>query len=114
MIRLYHYTNAKVKTISPKYFGNNYFTARDKNISSMARSFFYTEPKPEALLSNCRYCYTATIPEKKLYNLITDTKNLLTDRSITEALNEVKRRRYRGIRYNNIVCLFYSIKVKAV
>ena len=115
MIKLYHYTNtAKLKKISPKYFGNNYYTKNDVNACKVKRSFFYSTNKVESLLKTARYCYTVNVNEKRLYDIQLDKKSLYNG-NLTTFLTSIKKCRYIGIKYSynnyNIVSLFYSVTV---
>ena len=50
MIRLYHYSQADFKDkIKVKFYGLNYYTTNDKNLTDIKRAFYYTKPEPEAL-----------------------------------------------------------------
>jgi hypothetical protein len=120
MIKLYHFTNtSKLKYITPKYFGQNCYTQNDVIACKVKRSFFYTVPSIcESSLYDAKFCYTAQVESKKLYNIQLDAKGYIKKyNTITEAL-QVIRRRYTGIIYQyngyDIVSLFYSVSCKKI
>jgi len=118
MIKLYHYTNKDFKGyIEPGYFGNNFYTNNDKNISGLARAFYYTRPgKVEYLLKGSKYLYISEIKPGSIYNLTRDKAGYLkrTGGDIDRALRLIKRK-YRGVLYNlgyNVINLFTRAKIK--
>lgn len=116
MIKLYHYSNNDFKGyIKTSFYGQNYFTSNDKNITEVKRVFYYTKPEPEHLLKGSQYLYIAEIKPEVLYNISQDTKGYLKSQSIGEAVRRIKRQ-YKGIIYNignlEIVNLFYDVKIK--
>ena len=115
MIRLYHYSNTDIKDyIKPDFYGSNYFTSNDKNITNVKRAFYYTKPEPEALLRYCKFLYIVEIELSQLYNISQDIKGYLKSQSIGEALRDIKRH-YKGVIYNignlKIVNLFYRARI---
>lgn len=114
-ITLYHYTNEKISgRLTPRYFGNNSYTQNDVNACNVRRIFFYTVPKPEALLAGSRFLYTCRIPEAKIYNITIDKAGYLKRfNSLYEAVNAIKKD-YSGVRYtlgnNEIVNTFKAVK----
>lgn len=110
---LYHYSNKNLKELKIKNFGNNYYTNNDKKISSLKRLFFYTDKKPEFLLSDSNFLYTAIINKKSLYNLTQDKQGLINNNSIDKTLRILKSKGFKGviytIGYKTIVNLFYNI-----
>ena len=115
MIKLYHYTNtAKLKKISPRYFGGNYYTKNDVNACKVKRSFFYSTQTVKSLLKSAPYCYTVNVNEKRLYDIQADKKSLYNG-NLTTFLTAIKNLSYIGIKYSyndyNIVSLFYSVTV---
>ena len=55
MIKIYHYTDKKIQDkIKVKYFAENHFTFNDKKVSSVKRSFFYTEKNPSEYLKTIK------------------------------------------------------------
>jgi len=118
MIKLYHYSNTDFKGyIEPSFFGTNYYTNNDKNISGLARAFYYTKPKPEFLLNNSKYIYIIGIEQGRLYDITKDKARYIdkAGRDIDRALKDIKRH-YRGVIYSlsnyKVICLFYSSKIK--
>jgi len=116
-MRLYHFTDTLIKDkISPNHFGTNCYTNRDKNISSIARAFFFTDSRaPEYRFTNCKYRYIVNIDDKSIYNLAEDRLGLIKKyKDIHRLLHQIKSLGYRGALYNvgyNIVIVFYSIKI---
>jgi len=112
-IKLYHYSNKDLKIISPDFFGENSYTAREKRISPLPRIFFYLEPKPEEYhLENTKYLYTSIIDKADLYDLQADKDNLKEKFISLEDLLTYLKDNYKGVIYNlgyGIACLFYSI-----
>jgi hypothetical protein len=113
---LYHYSNISLKhneALTPDNFGNNYFTQNDVNACNVKRIFFYTVPKPEALLCGSRYLYTCKIDASKIYNITEDKAGYLKRYTgLYEAVRNISKK-YIGISYiigkNEIVNLFKSI-----
>ena len=114
-ITLYHYTDEKISgKLTPRYFGNNYFTQNDVTACNVKRLFFYDTPKPEALLCGSRFLYICRIEAKKIYNITKDEAEYLKRfNSLYEAVNAIKKD-YSGVLYTiggrNIINLFYAIK----
>ena len=113
-ITLYHYSQADIKGyIKVKFYGLNYYTNNDKNITDIKRAFYYTKPEPEALLRNCKFLYIKEYPKSRLYNITDDVEGYLKDKTISKALYLIKKR-YNGVIYkigkNEIVNLFYDVK----
>ena len=114
MIKLYHYSNIDIKDyIKPDFYGSNFYTTNDKNITNVKRAFYYTKPEPEHLLSNSKFLYIIDYPEFRLYDISQDLRGYLRAKTISQALYKIKQN-YNGIRYNIgnlvIVNLFYDIK----
>ena len=114
MIRLYHYSNTDIKDfIKPDFYGSNFYTTNDKNITTLKRAFYYTKPEPEHLLRHCKFLYIVEIEPEVLYNISQDIKGYLKSQSIGEALRHIKKY-YKGVIYNigNLerVNLFYDTK----
>ena len=113
-ITLYHYTNEKISgRLTPRYFGNNSYTQNDVNACNVRRIFFYTVPKPEALLAGSRFLYTCRILKNQLYNITIDPAGYIKRyNSLYQAINVIKSR-YKGIIYRigdyNIINIFYAI-----
>jgi len=113
-ITLYHYSQADFKDkIKVKFYGLNYYTTNDKNLTDIKRAFYYTKPEPEALLRGSKYLYIKEYPKSRLYNITDDIDNYLKDKTISEALYQIKKR-YNGVIYNigknEVVNLFYDVK----
>jgi hypothetical protein len=123
-MKIYHYTDKELKDniISPKYFGYNSYTDRDRAISSINRSFWFTEDKaPEYRFINCKYKYKACIKNNDIYNLKKDPKKLLHlsiyRNNINRLLKQVKHLGYKGALYNigyNVVVLFEDITTRKI
>lgn len=112
-IKLYHYSNTDIKDkIKVSYYGLNYFTFNDSQITTVKRAFYYTKPEPEHLLSNARFLYIVEIEPEALYNITRDIKGYLKSQSIDRALRQI-RRIYKGVIYKignkEIVNLFYDV-----
>lgn len=118
-IKLYHYSNSNFDIVKPCFFGKNNFTYNDVKTCKLARSFFYLSDTPlEYCFKNSKYLYVIEINKNNLYDLRTDKLNLKVkyNKDITGLLNYCKDN-YKGIIYNvgfDIVCLFYSVRVKPV
>ena len=117
-MKLYHLSDKKLKVINPKYFGKNYHTSNDKNISSVKRAFFYDKPRAqEYLLQDCQYLHTVSVSRAKIYNLTKDPQKILDSvEDIDEALRKIKKN-FIGVTYNNgfnCYIIFQSLKTEAV
>jgi hypothetical protein len=118
-LTLYHYSAKNIfGKLSPKYYGENFYTGLSVKLSPIKKLYFYTEPNPEPLLSSCQYCYIAKIQEDKIYNVIEDKLCLNKgDYTFNEIIEKVKNLKYKGIfgsvngKYN-VVYLFENIKAK--
>jgi len=113
-IKLYHYSNKDIKDkLKVKFYGYNYFTSNDKNITNVKRIFFYIKPEPEALLKGNKFCYSLDYPIFRIYDITKDLRGYLKNNSIDKALRKIKQK-YNGIIYQignyNIVNLFYDVK----
>ena len=114
MIRLYHYSQADFKDkIKVKFYGFNYFTTNDKNLTDIKRAFYYTKPEPEHLLKGSKFLYIVDYPKFRLYDITKDLKGYLKDKTISKALSQIKQK-YNGVIYrigkNEIVNLFYDTR----
>ena len=113
-IKLYHFTDKKLDTVSIGKFGDNYFTLNDKKASSVKRSFFYTVNKPiEYRFKGCRYIYICKVDKNKIYDITKDKKQLYQG-DISKLLGKVKRRGYIGVKYNigyEVISLLYDIPI---
>jgi hypothetical protein len=113
---LYHFTDKKINCIDPKFFGKNYYTKNDQNVSNVKRSFFYDKNKAqEFLLQGALYCYKIKIDKNKIYDLTKDKKNILKkcNYDIDKTLKTIKKM-YIGAYYNNgfnCYILFNKIKL---
>lgn len=115
---LYHYSNKKLKDISPRYFGKNYYTSNDKNISNVKRVFFYDKKQPEYLLSDNLYVHYVKINKKNIYDITKDKKKILKkyNNDIDKVLKYFKSKN-TIVKYNNglnIYNSFQSLKVYKV
>lgn len=115
-ITLYHYSDKYINDkISPKHFGDNYYTLNDSKASSVERAFYYLEQKPERLLAGCQYLYTVKVKASRLYDLRTDPAGYIKKYdNITILLNAIKAKGYIGAIYNvgyNVAILFRAVKV---
>jgi hypothetical protein len=117
MLKLYHYSKADIKEkLKISFYGDNYYTKNDCNITSIKRLFFYTEPKQETLLRDCQYLYISYIQEYLIYDLDKDIigyKNKY--KTITDILKAIIKKGFKGVSYsigNKIINLFYDIKFK--
>jgi len=117
-IILYHYSDKDFKNfINPSYYGHNYFTHNDCQITTIKRAFYYTDPKrAEYLLQGSKYLYITEIKSKDIYNITEDKQGYLKrcNGDIDLALRKIKRN-YRGVIYNvgyDIVNLFNRAKIK--
>ena len=114
MIKLYHYSQADFKDkIKVKFYGLNYYTTNDKNLTDIKRAFYYTKPEPEALLLGSKYLYITDYPKFRLYDITKDLKGYLKDKTISKALSQIKQK-YNGVIYrigkNEIMNLFYDTR----
>ena len=110
-MKLYHYSNKELNTISVKFFGANSYTFNDKKASDILRSFFYLEQEPkEYHLKNSKYCYIVDIEPSKLYDLKEDKDGLKVKyKGNINGLLEYIRNNFLGCIYNvgfDIVILF--------
>ena len=113
-MRLYHYSNTDIKDkLKISYYGYNYYTNNDKNITNVKRLFFYTRPEPEALLRGSKFLYSLDYPDFRIYNITKDLRGYLLHNSIDKALQRIKQC-YNGVIYTignyDIVNLFYDVK----
>jgi len=111
-ITLYHYSQADFKDkIKVKFYGLNNYTFYDKNLTNIKRAFYYT--KPEHLLKGSKFLYITDYPNFRLYDITKDLKGYLKDKTIDEALHQIKQK-YNGVIYrigkSEIVNLFYDTK----
>lgn len=122
-MKLYHYSkNENLKEVSPAFFGGNSFTANDKNVSDIPRSFFYTKQGEKESFFACGTCYTARIEDCQVYDLRKDNLNVLQAfREHKTTLNDVlyylrNQIGVSGVLYVSggyeIVNLFYPIGVQ--
>jgi len=114
-IKLYHYSDKDIKDkIKVEYYGHNYFTANDKNITDIKRAFYYTEARPEALLRGSKFLYITEIDQSKIYDLRNDKAGYIKRfDNITDILSYIISIGYIGVIYNigyDIVNLFYDVK----
>lgn len=113
-IKIYHYSNKKIKgKIKTRFFGNNPFTLKEKTVSSIKRSFFYTVKNPqEYLLKNSLYEYICKVKKSSIYDITKDKKRLYRG-NISKLLNKVKKLNYKGVKYTlggyEVVSLLYDI-----
>jgi len=115
-VKLYHYSNKKLETISPSYFGANSYSFNEKKTSNIPRSFFYLEQNiPEYHLKNSKYCYIVDIEPSKLYDLRKDKDNLKVKyQGNIEGLLQYIKDNFFGCIYNvgfDIAILFNDIEV---
>ncbi|KKM82812.1 hypothetical protein LCGC14_1315640 [marine sediment metagenome] len=112
---IYHYSNINIKNkIEPEFFSANLYSKNDKNISNLARSFFFTsEYIPEYRFKNCQYKYIISINKARLYDLKIDKYNYKKKyKNISDLLRFLKNK-YNGVIYNlgyEVVNLFIPIK----
>ena len=114
MIKLYHYSQADIKEkIKVKFYGLNYFTSNDKNLTDIKRAFYYTKPEPEHLLKGNKFLYIVDYPNFRLYDISQDKRGYLKDKTIDQALRQIKQK-YNGVIYRignyEIVNLFYDTR----
>ena len=115
-ITLYHYTSNKIKDnyLRVKYYGYNWYTKNDVTATPVKRLFFFTTPKPlEYRFKGWQYRYTVSIDKNFIYDLRINKLKLPTD-SITNLLNILIKKGYKGIIYNvgyDVVNLFYDVKI---
>lgn len=115
---LYHYSSKKLKEINPKYFSKNYFTANDKKISNIKRSFFYDKKQSEYLLNDCDYIHIVKINSKNIYDLTKDKNKLLIKfkNDIDKTLRYLKSKN-KIVKYNlgyNVYNIFNTVKVNSI
>lgn len=108
---LYHYSNKKLKSINPKYFGKNCYTSNDKNISNVKRTFFYDKKNPEFLLNDCLYIHHVKISKKNIYDITKDKKKILKkyNNDIDKALRYFKSKKLI-VTYNNGLQVYNSFQ----
>jgi hypothetical protein len=119
MIKLYHYSNKYFKDyIEPGYIGENTYTRNDKNISLLARAFYYTEAGAvEYLLKGSKYLYITEVEPGRIYDITKDKRGYLQRGrgDIDKALRLIKRN-YKGVIYSlgnyKIINLFTRAKIK--
>ena len=111
-MKLYHFTDKKLKVIDPEYYLANSYTPRGK----VKRSFHFTTPDPpEWRFKGCQYCYEVKVDIAILYDLREDKDGLTFKfRDIEKLLIHIKEN-YKGILYSqgsyDVVCLFYNISI---
>lgn len=119
MIKLYHYSNKNFKGyVSPNFLGLNTYTSNDKNISGLARAFYYTRPGTvEYLLRGSKYLYITEVEPSRIYDITKDKRGYLqrTGQDIDKTLRLIKRN-YKGVIYSlgnyEVVNLFSRAKIK--
>ena len=114
-MKLYHYSDKKLKTISTKFFGANSYSFNEKKYP-INRSFFYLEAKiPEYHLKNSKYSYTVNVEPSKLYDLRKDKDNLKVKyQGNIEGLLQYIKDNFFGCIYNvgfDIAVLFDNIEI---
>lgn len=118
MIKLYHYSNIDFKGyIKPEFLGANFYTNNDKNISGLARAFYYTRPGAvEYLLKGSQYLYIIKVDPGRIYNITKDKAGYIkkTRGDIDKALRLIKNK-YIGVIYSlgnyKVVNLFIKAKI---
>jgi hypothetical protein len=119
MIKLYHYSNQDFKGyIKPEFLGANTYSRNDKNISGLARAFYYIKAEPgEDLLRGSKYLYITEVKPGEVYNITQDKAEYINraGRDIDKALRLIKRN-YKGVIYSlgsyKVVNLFCPAKIK--
>jgi len=115
-MKLYHYSDKKLKTISTKFFGANSYSFNEKKSSNIPRSFFYLKPEiPEYHLKNSKYSYIVNVEPSKLYDLRKDKDNLKVKyQGNIEGLLQYIKDNFFGCIYNvgfDIAVLFDNIEI---
>lgn len=121
MIKLYHYSSEDFKGyIKPGFLGINTYTRNDKNISGLARAFYYTEAGAvEYLLKGSKYLYITEVEPGRIYDITKDKRGYIQRGrgDIDKALRLIKRN-YKGVIYSlgnyKVVNLFTRAKIKEV
>ncbi len=120
-LKLYHYSDKKIKKIKIEFFGDNNFTKNEKNICNVKRAFFFTDKHiPEYRFLSSQYLYICSVASNKIYNLVNDTLGLIDKSKIknfdiidyNKLFYSINRLGYSGITYNlgyNIIVLFRDI-----
>ena len=114
-MKLYHYSNADLNIISPRFFKANSHTPGD---SEIPRSYFYfSKDDREKFFLGSAYLYTVGVDERRIYDLSFDELFLLNNRdTIDDTLREIKNRGFIGVRFKQngsreIVALFYPQRI---
>lgn len=114
---LYHYSNSDIiGPLKVSYFNNNDYTAEGAKASNKKRLYFYTEKKPfEYRFKSCKYCYTVSIPESKIYNIDIDILNYKEKKvTISNIFEDIINKGYKGILFSigaySIVNIFEDIE----
>ena len=111
-MKLYHFTDKKLKVIKPDFYLANSYTP----IGKVKRAFYFlTAIPPEYRFKNCRYCYEVEIDIATLYDLREDIKGLTFKFRDIDKLLEYLKSQYQGIIYPqgsyDVASLFYNIAI---
>ena len=115
-MKLYHFTDKFIKDkIKTSYFAENTYTTRDKNVSRVKRTFFFTTSKaPEYRFHNCRYKYTIKIASKNIYNLIEDKGGYIKKYKTIDKILKTIKKKYSACIYNvnyDVIISFKDISI---
>jgi len=109
-MKIYHFSDKSFDGyINSAYFGDNYYSKSSEKISTIKRSYFYTDitiNKIEWRFRSSQYLYIAEISKDLLYDL--DSGRLKGNEDIYYLAKKVG---YKGVFRDNIVVLFDKIKI---
>jgi len=108
-ITVYHYSNKKITSgkISPRYFGLNYFTLRDRNACIIPRVYFFTDTDNiEYVFKSAKYCYIAEIPEAQICYEYPKYPG-----DIYAVIRAARKDGYTALAYDNIIVSFKPVKI---
>lgn len=115
-IKLYHYSDIDIQAkIKVKFFAENFYTQKSKELCSLCRSYFYIdEDKREGFFRSSKFKYTVIINKNKLYDLGIDNLKLgkKFGNNYYEFMYYLKKKGYKGfIGFNGlrIAQLFYDV-----
>jgi len=110
-MRLYHFSQKDLKTLSPRFFGENSFSKNESKFS-LPRVFCYDTATPaEHCFKTSNFRYTIRIKDKLIYNLDNDVLGLKArfNYDIDKILNFVSKR-YHAIEYTTSFKTFAIFK----
>lgn len=127
-ITLYHYTDIDQDelVLDVNKFGENFWTKRDKAVSSTPKLFFYLDPEDkERFFNRGSTLYTVDVSASEIYNVLKDPLELKKEvrnknngvMDIDNLITKIKTAGYKGMYYRpnrELVTWFENITVQKV